>query len=271
MSPSSTIWAVAIQGGTPKRITEAGKPPGGHGAPAWSPDGKRIAFTAYDLSKSPEVWTIATDGSDVTLIAQHAFEFVYAPDGRSIYFTGSSKDLGYGVWNVQIDSNGRTLSNPNKIFDPGATTIKHLSISGDGKRLIYASLLQTSNLWSVSLLPVSQEAVGSPTALTRENTYRSTGPAFSPDGRRIAYSAIRAGAGPNVWLMNSDGTNQTQLTSEGGGALSWSPDGNELVFTLQRDARAALWSVPIGGGKEKQVIDLGTDTSFLRLSGTAKS
>jgi Tol biopolymer transport system component len=56
--PPSTLWIVASQGGTPKQITQVGRPAGGHGLPSWSPDGKRLAFVNSDYLSST-IWSIA--------------------------------------------------------------------------------------------------------------------------------------------------------------------------------------------------------------------
>jgi formylglycine-generating enzyme required for sulfatase activity len=52
-------------------------------------------------------------------------------------------------------------------------------------------------------------------------------PKFSPDGKQILYTTLRAGF-PEVWLMNRDGSNQKSVTH--GSQASWSPDGKALVF-----------------------------------------
>jgi TolB protein len=67
-------------------------------------------------------------------------------------------------------------------------------------------------------------------ALT-ENAVDDYGPEFSPDGSRIVFASTRTGTG--FWVMNADGSGQTQLAVPIGGALGtprWSPDGSSIVF-----------------------------------------
>ena len=69
----------------------------------------------------------------------------------------------------------------------------------------------------------------------QRNASRSPGgdysPAWSPDGRWIAFMSDRSGS-PNVWLMRADGTAPKQLTDLPGISEypSWSPDGARLAF-----------------------------------------
>jgi TolB protein len=78
-------------------------------------------------------------------------------------------------------------------------------------------------------------------------------PAWSPDGRRIAFVARRNGQ-HNVWTMNADGTNVVQLTNAPGFDQSptWSPDGASIAFS-RYNAAATMhgWDiaiVPSAGG-----------------------
>jgi len=60
-------------------------------------------------------------------------------------------------------------------------------------------------------------------------------PTWSPDGNRIVYQSDEKG-GWNIFLVNSDGSNETCLTCSQQGAFyspAWSPDGNQIAFTVQ--------------------------------------
>jgi TolB protein len=71
----------------------------------------------------------------------------------------------------------------------------------------------------------------------------------------------------NVWVMNADGANPTQVTAEGGSSPFWSPDGNRIVFARTPNL---LESVPITGGQATRVFELGAGVSFHRLSPDGK-
>jgi len=267
---ASTIWIAPSGGGAPKQISQPSSSPGNHGSPTWSPDGKTIAFTSFDLSRQPEIWLVNADGSQPRFV-RNGIEPVYMPDGKSICFIGNPLNSSYGIWQIPVSpSPSSTNVEPVKVMDAGAATIKRLSITPDGKRLAYTALMQTSNLWSLALTP-SFEPAAPPTALTRELNYRTSGPAVSPDGEKIAYTVNRAGGQPaGLWIINANGTNPTQISNESVVGPTWSQDGEHILYVTRREGRAVLWSIPRGGGKERQVLDLDQGASFLRVSPDGK-
>jgi Tol biopolymer transport system component len=68
-------------------------------------------------------------------------------------------------------------------------------------------------------------------------------PAWSPDGREIAFNSDRSGR-PQVWLMAADGSNQRALVAGPGGSFvgGWSPDGSKIAFSA--DSVRAQRAVP---------------------------
>ena len=93
------------------------------------------------------------------------------------------------------------------------------------------------------------------TGLTQltHNSDNNFAPAWSPDGRRLAFLSSRDGDF-EIYVMNADGTNQTQLTHtnyEGAGRPAWSPDGRRLAFTfkLDRDGNWEIYVMNAGSGR----------------------
>ena len=265
----SVIWTVSIAGGAPEQITQVGNPPGGHGTPSWSPDGTRIVFGVFDPGKS-EVWSVAANGDQLKLIAKPGFDPVYAPDGQTVYFL-SVRNQTPSIWKVGVSQRtGEVVGSPVELGQIGPS--KRLAVSADGKKLAYSALSQTSNLWSIPMSPVSNDAIGPPVSLTRETSYRVAYPVFSPDGKKISYTVIRGGTVRHIWLMNSDGSNPVQLTTDpaGGNWPNWFPNGDQLAFQSTREGRSMLWSVAVNGGKEKPLLDPGQEINFPRLSPDGK-
>jgi TolB protein len=77
------------------------------------------------------------------------------------------------------------------------------------------------------------------------------GPAWSPDGGRIAFDSDRDG-NPELYRMGADGSDQTRLTfNEASDFLStWSPDGRKLAFTTDRDGNFEVYTMRADGSQQ---------------------
>lgn len=83
---------------------------------------------------------------------------------------------------------------------------------------------------------------------------RASGPRFSPDGRRIAYSAVRDG-NLDVYVVASDGGEPKRLTAHPGddAVVGWTPDGRRVLFVSRRDSAngtGRLYTVSVDGGQQ---------------------
>jgi Tol biopolymer transport system component len=267
--PPSTIWVVPSNGSAEStQITQVGNPPGGHGVPTWSPDGKRIVLCAADFGNS-SIWSVTDKGGDAKQITKVSMVFdpVYAPDGESIYYGTLS-----GLWKIRVSAtSGEPMGEPVKVTSTSSERIRHFSVSADGKKIAYAALLLNSNIWSVTLTSDLSAATGTPSPLTQDRALRHSVPAFSPDGKRIAFNTQnvgREGLG-DIWLMDADGRSAAQITTESGGLANWFPDGEQLAFHSARDGRK-LWITNLKTGQERPLLDFGEQVNYLRLSPDGK-
>lgn len=263
--PPSTIWVVPAQGGEPTPLTQVGNPAGGHGRPSWSPDGKRLAFCASDFS-ARSVWTVSSQGDDLKpIVRSMGYDPIYAPDGTGIYYGYES-----GLYKIRLSADGQPLGEPIELVGPSPSRLRYFTLSADGKRIAYTSLLITSNIWSVSMSPLTHEANAAPMSLTQDRSFRNLFPAWSPDGKKIAFHSWKAGAVSNIWLVDAEGHNATQITTEGGAYPSWFPDGERIAFLSSRQGKQAAWMINLKTGQEKSLVDFTEQGAFMRLSPDGK-
>jgi Tol biopolymer transport system component/DNA-binding winged helix-turn-helix (wHTH) protein len=262
--PPSTLWIVSVQDGQLKQLTQPGTPNGGHGAPSWSPDGRRIVFEVDQFDES-SVWSISINGDNLTRISPgRGYDPIYAPDGRTVYFALN------GLWEVRVSPDANDpVSAPTVVTRPtGPTELRYPTVSADGKKLVYNDLAQKSNIWSLALLPAWHQSTTS--YLTDEVGTRNSAPAFSPDGTKIAYDSARIGASIDLWLMNADGSERSQLTTHPGPndfnhISSWLPN-NEVGYVAMRGGQPTYRAITIVTRRERLLLDLGSDLDYCRLS-----
>jgi TolB protein len=122
------------------------------------------------------------------------------------------------------------------------------AVSAAGDRLAYMSSLATlvpgfgatvtQQLWVVSL------QTGKPQQLFYGSS-RDTRPAWSPDGKQLAFSSDRSGT-VEIWVADSEGKGAPQQITSGPGvkmAPTWSPDGTEIAYASTASGKAELMIV----------------------------
>jgi TolB protein len=182
----------------------------------------------------------------------------WSPDGGSIAY---SENRGDGVWMLFIQrlATGVSVRVPSTSVgnDYGAT------FSPDGKTLAFSHDPGTGA--DIESTDISKMCCAH--LLTQHGRLAdNVSPAYSPDGRRIAFVSQRTGT-TEIWVMDDDGTDARQLvpSSFDGGthplmtySPAWSPDGSKLMFA--RDTRVGgrqLYTMAVGGGSVIQQTSAG--------------
>jgi Tol biopolymer transport system component len=268
---SSTIWMVPAQGGGPKQITSVGSPAGGHVGPTWSPDNKRIVFIALNFSNQT-FWSVSIKGEDlkqlkIPPVLNKAGHPVFSPDGRYLYF-----DAGAMIEAVAVTADfTAVIGEPMKVTDVGASNVQSISVSANGKRLAYSVQTLSSNIWSVNVSPKTAEASGEPFPITNQTGTRNNQPAFSPDGRKIAYMEYVRGVGADIYVAGADGKNPEPITSIPRNLIpNWYADGDQIAFVSFRDNHWSVWAISQQSRRERLLLDIGRDIQYARLSPDGK-
>ena len=211
--------------GTGRELIEI---PGRERGPAVSPDGASIAFDA-DLDGNRDIYVVGWDGRTPRRLTTHLerdWGPSWMPDGSGVVFT-SSRDTRGGADIYRVAVKGGAVE---RLTRTGNS--RHARVSPDGASL---ALEMAGDIHILSLAG----------GRIRRLTYAPQDglrPAWSPDGRRLAFVSRRNGR-PEILAVDFDGSNVQRVVSMAvGGATDpqWSPDGTRIAFVHLPEAHTSL-------------------------------
>ena len=212
--------------------------------PAWSPNGRRIAFFEIEDGSVRDLWTVDVDtGERVAVTADSAVDWspAWSPDGRYLYFA-SDRGGAENIWRIRIDEEtGGTLGRPEAVTAGGSERQGHLSISGDGNRLVYTSTSIRTNLLKIGFDPDAETVVGSPESITRGSRSIASFD-VSPDGSHAVFSETLPQE--DLFTIGTDGTAEYRMTNDPFRERRprWAPVGNRIAVYAAREGSYNLWT-----------------------------
>jgi Tol biopolymer transport system component len=226
------------------------------GGPVWSPSSASLYVAGTVAYADTELYSISLQGGDLLQLTHNKVNDVdpaWSPNGQQIAFVRETSDRrGYlltCLWVMDADgSHLRRLTKPGSDSSPSwAPDNAHLVFSRDGR-----------GLWEIAVLNTR-------TGRIRPLASNAQAPAWSPDGRLIAY--VTGGRRP-LRLIRPDGSAVRSLLDrsdlEPGTRFwpilqpSWSPDGQQVAFTLFFYGKLSSYAqrqfvVPRKGGKPREL------------------
>jgi TolB protein len=249
-SETMQIYAVRPDGSGQRRLTPIANREDSD--PAWSRDGRRIAFGRGDM-RARRLAVMNADGTRARTITGPlalAGAPSWSPDGRRIAFAWMPLHPPGPTFAQQVEivgPDGRGLHALTRYarFKGGAGTP---AWSPDGSRILFAGATTSTGKWAIWSVRPDGRAL-------RMLIPRATEPAWSPDGRRIAF--VRDF---DVYTATAGGARVRRLTRHDGesGAPVWSPDGAQIAFVRTKrqkdpsrdDARIAIMNADGSGRRE---------------------
>jgi serine/threonine-protein kinase len=224
---SAAGWPISwLDSAGKKQVLHA--PPGRYFGPRVSPDGKRLAFEMAS-SQGGDIWVKDLERdtpSRLTFLGGNNTFPVWTPDGRAIVFR-SQDPTNPGLYWIRSDGSGA----PQRLSD-GKSQDTPYSFSPDGKRLAFHRL-GANNLPDIWTAPIEGDPVQprlGKAELFLGTPFVEAEPAFSPDGRWLAYGSNESGTG-EVYVRPFPGPGGRWQISTGGGRFPlWSRSGHELLF-----------------------------------------
>jgi len=234
-------------------VTQLTTDPASDVQPAWSPDGRRVAF-ASDRAGNWDIWLINLDGHQpiqVTHTNAHEVHPTWSPDGKWLAFC-SMPERG-GQWELWLAS---PEAGSNKKFI-GYGLFPEWAPSTN--RILYQKSRQRGTRWfSIWEMKIVNGEPRMPTELLSSPDYALILPTWSPDEKQISYCAVdsvpsvtQGTRNPlqraDIWMVDIDGRGPIRLTDGIGSnyAPTWSPKGR-IYFCSDRatnHSQEAIWSV----------------------------
>jgi gamma-glutamyltranspeptidase len=238
------IWTMQPDGRDGVELT---KTQGVEREPAWSPDGKRIAF-ATDRGDGYDLYVVNSHGGmpeRVAVLEGDERWPSWTPDGRIVFANRASDTTQWDLF--AIDPDGPIDKRiPLRLTQSQDDEVQP-RVSPDGRRLAFASNRGNDegdfDIWLMRVFdrntPDETGGRGPAFRFARLPGYEGH-PAWSPDGARLAYYAVRDGLG-STWVagvtpLSANGAGPSRpialpvLASRHGGTIAWSPDGQMLAI-----------------------------------------
>ncbi len=248
------IWIAVTATGERYQLTNAKK---SSSSPAWSPDGKRLAFIS-DRDGKRQIYLIAPTGGEAVQLTN--FEtgingFEWSPDGRRIAFTASEPETKaqkdrrekYGdyevvksdytfthLWMIEVPTDAKSERPEAKRLTEGTSfTVGGASWSPDSTRIAFSASkdvdLESSHSSDIYVLTVSDKSIKK----IVDTPSPDNNPVWSPDGKQIAYTTANGReffyyANLLIAVVAADGGTPHLLSEafdENPGLIAWSPDG----------------------------------------------
>ena len=286
----SAVWMASWDGRRNVRLTTS-KP--GESTPRWSPDGRWLAFLSSRDDEHTQLWLLDRQGGEgrkATTLPSDVDDYGWAPDGKRVALVAEDPDTAKPKTPAPIvidrfqfkqDEAGYLGKQHRHLYlldvESGKTTRLTTgdydellpAWSPDGKSLAFVSKRRADadrdDDWDVYVMEATAGAP--PRQLTTfegpdNNPDYESRPAWSPDGRAIAYLQ---GGPPNLIYY---GVQKLAVVSSAGGAPRiltaaldrnvaspvWSSDGSSITFLLEDDRAVGLARIPAAGGAIERLV-----------------
>jgi len=241
-------------------------------APAFSPDGTRLAFSARGVGKdSPyHIWVRSiAGGAAAQLTSGPASDLgpAWSPDGASIAFLRVDKARARYMVVPSGGGEPRQVAD-SPVPDPAPAAQPAACWTRDGQSMYVVQWAEAQPPF-IAAVPATG---GEPRRITQPpaGKHGDSSPAISPDGATLAFvrqaseKAEHDGDGGDIFLSDLSGNNLRRLTFEDTAihGIAWSADGRDVIYAARRVDQEKLWRVTASGGSPRNVLAGGQNPAF---------
>jgi TolB protein len=225
-APQLAVYVMNPDGGDLRKLVQAAGQRW-HAAPAWSSDGRFVAFHAHPMEASTadsHIFVVKDDGSDLKDLGPGAFA-AWSPDNKQLLFSIAEENkekAQIGVWVMNADGKGRQW-----LFAGTAP-----GFSPDGSRILFVSSHEGNQF-----IYVYDVIEGTPKKILQEAYQKRPGSArWSADGKRVAFVDERSGKS-ELYLIDAAGSEKGQTMRHRGligGPPAWGPNSKLLLWSKEK-------------------------------------
>ncbi|MFL6228054.1 MAG: winged helix-turn-helix domain-containing protein [Pyrinomonadaceae bacterium] len=224
----------------------------GLAGPTWSPDGREIACGSdpNPLTKwSARLLIVNTADGSVRPFSTNRWSWIgraqWLADGIVIVaWDKESPVMSDQVWHLSYPGGeARRITND-------VVGFAGVSVSRDGSSMLTARAERVASFWSAPLAGGEERKLSGSFSDLYSDRW---GVAWTP-GWKVVYASAGTG-NPDIWVMDDDGSNRRQLTSEPGGNIqpAVSPDGRYIIFVSYRTGQRHIWRINSDGTDPRQL------------------
>jgi TolB protein len=214
-------------------------------SPAWSTDGKWIAYTSYSKG-NPDLFIRHVEEKRGVVVSREGINT--SPDWVPGQFALAATLSFSGDPEIYLlTGSGKIIKRITKKWGIDESP----AWSPDGRKLAFVS-----NRSGTPQIFVQEMETGRVERLTFQGRY-NTQPSWSPKGDKIAYTAMENGE-INICVIGVDGSAPVQLTSNAGDneSASWAPDGSLIAFSSTREGRSRIYVMTAYGTDQRRLLSL---------------
>ena len=260
------IWVMRTNGADPRKLLSF--PEEQVATPAWSPDGKWIAYVKNRFGPyAQETWIEAFNleqGTSKTLLTGQSVEgwgMTWLPDGRLIYAIDEPLSIpnSSNFWTARIDlSSGQFVEQPVRITSGDGFVVKP-STTADGKRLVFNRTRPQADIY-VAEFSAQRLQLGTPQQLTFDDADDLPFD-WTLDNKAVLFISSRTGT-EGIFRQRISETSAEMLVSDGERKkiCRLSPDGTQVLYLVSTNpadnfARVRLMRASVNGGPPQMVLE----------------